>query len=570
MSVYILGINSAYHESAAALLCDGILIAAAEEERFNRQKHAKHAKVHNPNVLPLESIKYCLKEAGICFSDVDHIGYSFKPEKRYDYNLSLSEKVDANSWGTPEGEKLFYERLRQVPLDLGECFGDNIADKFHYIDHHLCHAASSFFVSPFNEAAILSIDGIGETSTTWYGHGSNNKLTRIKEFYYPHSLGLTWTKFSEYLGFGEYGAWKVMGMCAYGRPDKYSDKIKSIIKYADGELTVNPDAMQYRLSRFDGLENIFGPRRKNREKIEPRHMDIAASLQAVTNEIVFDMARDLKLATKSDNLCMAGGVALNCIANAKIFESKLFKSIFIQPAPHDAGTALGAAFYIWNHMLGNERKFTMEHSFWGPSYNKEFIKDILVRRGLDFIERSDICEHTAGLIADGNIVAWFQDRMEFGPRALGNRSILADPRRHELVEIINEKIKHREYFRPFAPSVLEEMANDWFEIPGDSLANEFMLFRYKIKDDKLGEVPAITHADGSSRPQLVNRSRNPLYHKIISEFYKLTNVPMLLNTSFNDREPIICTPEDAINTCIKSKLNYLVIANYIINLSKET
>ena len=565
--IYILGINSAYHESSAAIIKDGILIAAAEEERFNRIKHGKSAKVDNPHMLPIEAIEYCLREAEINFEDVDHIGFSFSPIKRLESNISVEEIVEPGSWGTNEGERLFYSLITEIPQKLQSLYKVDLKDRFYWIDHHVCHACSAFFVSPFNDAAVLSVDGIGEIDTVWFGEGHDKQLKSFGVSKYPDSLGFLWERISKHLGFGEYGVWKVMGMHSYGNEGAYYKCFREFVDYDDdGLLRINNHVTRFRSDHSLPIEELLGVPRRASEPLDQHHMDIAASLQKITNEVMLSYAAYLKSLTSYDNLCMAGGVALNCVANGILSMSGPFKNIYIQPSANDAGTALGAAYYIWNVLLGRDRRFVMEHAYWGPEYDRERVRRTLDFNGLKYRRLDNVAEKAAQLIADGNIIAWFQGRMEFGPRALGNRSILADPRKKELVNVINAKVKHREYFRPFAPSILKERFCEWFDGNEDAHGNVFMLNTFKVRADKRERVPAVTHIDGSSRPQIVSCQTNQKYYDLIRHFEEITGVPMVLNTSFNDNEPIICCPEDAVQTCVKTRLDYLIIDDFLVSL----
>jgi len=481
----ILGINSAYHESSAALIRDGALIAAVEEERFTRVKHGKRARVDNAHLLPIESIEYCLAEAGIKFHDIDYIGFSFNPEKRLKNNVGADPYYEPGSWGSTEGERLFYSLLRSIPEKLEALYETSLGDRFHWIDHHVCHACSAYYVSPFSDAAVLSVDGIGEYETAWLGKATGNKLSHITSQVYPDSLGFLWERISTHLGFDEYGVWKVMGMHSFGDPKHYYEYLRTIVKVdEDGFVHIDNHATQFRKQMAPALDKILGPSRKPSDPIEQRHMDIAAALQQITNETILAYAHYLKRATGSDNICMAGGVALNCVANGKLQQSKIFKNIFIQPSAHDAGTAIGAAYYIWHVVLDKKERHVMEHAFWGPQFNDTHVMKVLEFNKLSYEYVEDIADRAAQLIADGNIVAWFQGRMEFGPRALGNRSILADPRKKFLVDIINAKVKHREYFRPFAPSVLQERYHEWFEGDSRSIPAQHMLYAVGVNDEK--------------------------------------------------------------------------------------
>lgn len=560
---YILGINSAYHESSACLLRDGRIIAAVEEERFNRVKHAKIPSILNPNELPEQSIRYCLREGGISFREIDHIGFSFNPERRL-LNIAVKDKVKADSWGSRSGETCFYDKIRTVPQKLEGMFGIDISSKFNWIEHHYCHAASSYFVSPYDKAAILSIDGIGEISTTFLGIGEGNRIKIIKELQYPDSLGFLWEKFSKYLGFDEYDAAKVMGLAAYGDSNRYMEEFRSIIRIGNGDFSIDNQVLRFRVEDYGAMEDIFGEKRQSGQQISDRHKDIAAALQHITNEVVLNLARYLKDKTSTENLCIAGGVALNCTTNTRIIYESGFKNIFIQPAANDAGTSIGAAYYIQNQVLGHDKNFVMDSVYLGPKFTDMEVLSEIRNANLEYTEESEVEKKIAYLLSQGKIVGWFQGRMEVGPRALGNRSLLADPRNPNMRNMLNSKVKHREYFRPFAPSVLEEDAGKWFNIYSESLSSNWMLFAFSVKEDKKDIIPAVLHVDGTGRVQIVDNKTNKRFHKLIQEFKILTGVPMILNTSLNDNEPIVCTPKDAINTFMNTKIDSLVLNNYLV------
>ena len=567
---YILGVNCAYHKSSACLIRDGRIVAAVEEERFNRIKHAKFSLVSNPHDLPIESIRYCLRECDISPDEISHIGFSFNPVKRLRKNIKINEVVTPGDWGSEDGEQLFYDLLQTIPTKLSDLLGIDVSKRFHWIDHHLCHAASAFFVSPFEEAAVLSTDGIGEFTSTWMGYGKGNKMKRIKERGYPNSVGFLWTKMSRYLGFGEYGQGKVMGLGAYGDPCRFEKSMRRVVRYDNnGNYRVNKKLLEFRKDGHQAFEELFGKKREPDEALEERHADVAATLQKFTNDILLGLERQLFALTHSRNICRSGGVALNCLTNAFLYEHGPFEESYIQPAAHDAGTAVGACFYIWNQLLDGKREFIMSNPYLGPEYSDHEIVNAFKSKNISFETCEEPEKLTARLIADGNVIAWFQGRMEFGPRALGNRSILADPRRSSMPYILNSKVKHREYFRPFAPSVLEEKAAEWFDISKDSISNHFMLYACRVKKNKLGKIPAVTHVDGTSRIQCVTKKLNPRYYKMIREFYHLTSVPMVLNTSLNENEPIICSPLDAIDTCIRGGIEYLLIGNFLARVGCE-
>lgn len=559
---YILGINSAYHESAACLIKDGKIVAAVEEERFNRIKHAKPARVDNPDELPVNAINYCLKKAGIGLKDVDHIGFSFNPKKRLK-NIGVDKYFVKGGWGSKSGEELFYKRIRTVPEKLSKLAGKNVKNKFYWIDHHLCHAASSFFVNPYKESIIIVSDGIGEFATTWIGYGKGNKIYKIKEIFYPHSLGFLWEKMSEFLGFTEYDAGKVMGLSSYGDYKAFYDHFHKIVKFDEKDIfRIDNDIMRFRTDDFSQIERLFRvEKRVKNGPIEKVHKDIAAGLQKITEKIILRLTGYAKEKHNSKNLCLSGGVVLNCVGNESIFLVLPFEDIFIPSASHDAGTAIGAAYYIWNQILNKKRVFVYNHASWGPEYSDDEMKKALEKYNLRYRKVSNIGKEVAKLIARGNIVSWFQGKLEFGPRALGNRSILADARNGGMVDLLNYRVKRREWFRPFAPSVLEEEMGKFFYIKKVLISDRFMLFavgsRYPEK------LPAVTHVDETARVQSVDKKTNPRYYNLIKEFEKITGIPVVLNTSFNVQEPIVCSPDDAVKTFLRTNIDYLAIGDYL-------
>ena len=446
--------------------------------------------------------------------------------------------------------------------------------EFHWVNHHTAHAASAYYVSPFQEAAILVVDNAGESRSTSFFYSKNNQLKLMQEILFPASLGALWELLSIFLGFDGYDAAKVMGLAAYGNPNRYAEQFKKIVRIVpNGQFEMDNEVLQVETIEyyppsgyFQGLEDLFSV--KNREPshaFTPEHQDIAASLQAITDDIVLDMTKHLYKLVQSDNLCLAGGVALNCVSNTIAFEKGPFSHLFVQPAAHDGGTALGSAFYIWNHILGNEPREQMSHAYLGPSFTDSDMENILQKHQLIYKRTDNIEREVAQLISENNIVGFFQGRMELGPRALGNRSLLADPRHPNMREILNHKVKHREYFRPLAPSVLHEEANNWFLITKETSAAEFMLMAYSVKPSVKEKIPAVVHVDGTSRIQTVKKEVNPRYHQLISEFYKISGVPIVLNTSFNDSEPIVCTPQDAINTFFATEIDYLALGNFLVS-----
>ena len=552
----VLGINCVYHESAAALLVDGKLVAAVEEERFNRIKHGKEANFDNPHQIPERSIRYCLKAAGLTARDIDYVGYSFDPKRR--------KKSYRRDWWEPRFEETFQFRIGQVPAVIDEFFGRSLGKKLHFVSHHLAHAASAYFPSGFDRAAILTIDGIGETAGASLAKGVGTKVKEIEIFDYPHSMGFLWEVFSSYLGFSHYDASKAMGLAAYGNPEVFREKFQLIFRSENENFGIAQGFLGMTPESHEKVVALFGPPRYEDDPFEPRHGDIAAALQEATDAAVMALVRRIKRLVPFENLCLAGGVGLNCVANEAVLKSGEFTNLFIPSAPHDAGTAIGAAFAIHAETQKTPPQRGYSTPYLGPSFNKREIAAAIKVSGLKARRSKSPARDAAKLIADGKIVAWFQGRMEFGPRALGNRSLLADPRRAEMRDILNQKVKHREDFRPFAPSVLAEHADDWFDIGPRSASHEFMLFTPRVLADKLSRIPAVVHKDGSARVQLVSRKLNPRYHELISAFHKLTGVPIVINTSFNDSEPIVCTPTDAIVTFRKSGIDALVIDDMIL------
>ncbi len=560
----ILGISSFYHDSAAALIKDGQLIAAAHEERFTRKKHDRN--------LPINAVKYCLEEGKIKISDLDYIGFYDRPFIKFERLLftylhyfprGFSSFVKAiPRWIK---EQLFIRSIIKEELKYeGEIL---------FADHHVSHAASAFLVSPFKEAAILTVDGVGEWSTATEGIGKDNDINILKEIKFPHSLGLLYSAFTYYLGFKVNSAeYKVMGLAPYGKPIYY-DKILQIINISDdGSFVMDMDYFEYPYGlqmTNDNFHKLFGgPPIPYESKPTQREFDIAASIQKVTNEIMVKMALDLHKKTGLKKLCLAGGVALNCVANGKILEETPFDDLFIQPAAGDAGGALGIAFYIYNTVLKNNRSFVMKHAYWGPEYSEQEIKDTLENYGAVYkrYERDELLKNTAELINMQNVVGWFQGRMEYGPRALGSRSILADPRDPKMKDNLNMKIKFREAFRPFAPSVMLDKTKEYFDIP---IPSPYMLLVCQVKEDKR-VIPSVTHVDGSARIQTVDKEFSPLYYDLIAEFEKQTGLPVIINTSFNVRgEPIVCSPEDAYKNFMNTKMDYLVMGPFIMDKREQ-
>ncbi|MBM3227729.1 carbamoyl transferase [Candidatus Peribacteria bacterium] len=568
--VHILGINSAYHESSACIVKNGELISFIEEERLNRKKHSKPARVDNADDLPVASIRYCVEAAGIDLDKIDAIAYNFQPEERLRQQVGADNGHDiaAGSWGTPEGEQAFFESNQRAVQKLNELFHRDISSIFHYVKHHVAHAAGAYHSSGFPSAAILIVDGIGESKSTWIGAGKGKEISELSEIDYPNSIGFLWEKMSEFLGFSEYDAEKVMGLASCGDADNELPGIRMIVDSSlPGTFKVNNEIMLFRTGDFTKIEQLFSiARRKKEEPLTQKHKNIAAALQRVTEEVVLNLAKEVKEQTGERRLCMAGGTALNVASNARLAEEGLFDEIYIQPAANDAGGAVGAAFQIHTDVLGLDRPTPVPHAYQGPQYANENIAEVLAAHGdaveYRFVEK--MAEATAKLLADGKLIAWFQGKMEAGPRALGHRSLLADPRHREAMDWINSKVKRREDFRPLAPSVLEEHVQRWFEtgrtIPDPA---KYMLMAFKTKANKKHLIPAVVHVDDTSRIQSVSKETSPEYWQLIEEFRKLTGIPMVLNTSLNVQEPIVCSPEDAIKTFLDSKMDYLVLENYL-------
>ena len=551
----------------------GEIIAAAQEERFTRKKHDFH--------FPQNAIKYCLSEAGIGVNDIDFVGFYDKPFVKFERILETYLSV------APMGIQSFIQAIPMwlhqklwipdlIKKELG-CSGEII-----FAEHHESHTASAFFPSPFENAAILTADGVGEWTTTSMGIGRENKIDIIYEIKFPHSLGLLYSAFTYYCGFKvNRGEYKLMGAAPYGEP-KYVDLIMNelIDLKEDGSFKLNMkyfgylDNLKMTNARFNRL---FGmPPRKAETKMEQKYLDIARSTQVVTEEVMLRMAKRLYKETRLKNICLAGGVALNCVANGRIIRETPFENIFVQPAAGDAGGALGVAQFIWYQYLGNERKVdgkkdSMRASYLGPSFSNNCIRDFLKNNQIPFeeLENDRLVQKTAQLIAEKNVIGWFQGRMEFGPRALGNRSILGDARFPEMKDTVNMKIKFREAFRPFAPSVLKEKASEYFDMRND-LESPYMLIVAPVREDKR-VIPAVTHVDYSARIQTVKREDNPIYYDLINEYYKLTGVPAIINTSFNVRgEPIVCIPEEAYKCFMRTNMDYLLMGNFLLDKKKQT
>ena len=570
--MYILGINAVFHDSSACIFKDGILLAAAEDERFTQIKHGKRPVPFSTYELPYHAIDYCLKVAGITLKDVDHIAYSFNPYLLIDEDkardpltlipfqptASLKEVAEVNPWNN-----LFLSSILNAPGQLVDGYPHHLQKRFlnaketdwswHWVDHHLAHAASAFYPAPYEEAAILTMDGRGEIATTTYNIGQQNHITRLAEVGLPNSLGLLYEQITSHLGFlHSSDEYKVMALASYGKPVFVKDFREMIQIRDNGQYTINNLHFEER----------FGPKRLRHEDFTAHHFNIAHSLQKVLEETALELVQWLHEQTKVDNLTMAGGVALNCVLNARIRDRGPFKNIWVQPASGDSGTALGAAMHIdIQERKPDSKAFIMSHAYWGPEYTDAEIGKFLDWAKVPYKKMENVAMETAKILAEDKIIGWFQGRMEYGPRALGSRSILASPIHPDMQRRLNE-VKDREDFRPVAPVVLEEDAATWFK---DGSVSPYMLFIYDVAEDKKGKIPAVEHTDGTARIQTINRDQHPLYYDLISEFKKLTGVPVLVNTSFNTlSKPIVCTPRDAIACFWTSPFDVLVMGSYLI------
>jgi len=570
-----LGINAAYHESAAALLIGDRLVCAVEEERLSRIKHAKPAFVSNPDELPWRAIQACLDAGGLnSLSDCDAIGYSLMPGRRAATVGRDPYPIESDTgFGTARGEAEFDRRVRRVPQLLAEYAGNpSIANRVHFVAHHRAHAASAFFCSPFERAALLVIDGIGESATAWLGRGTQAGLEELEEIPYPHSIGLLWERVAVYLGFTEYDACKIMGLAAYGDPDRFDqefDRLFTVTTNTDvnsGAVPFNIDASlaRFRSDGVAGLESLFGPKRRTESPLTPRFADVAAGLQKRTELAVLALCRRLANATSETSLAYSGGVALNCVANARIELEGPFDRLYIIGAAHDAGTAIGAAAEVAPDLW--RRKTTRPQAvspLLGPSYSSAEIDLALQQFGGTNKVVADPIDQAVSLLIDGNIIGWFQGSLEFGPRALGSRSLLVDPRHSTVRGRLNARVKHREQFRPFGAAVLAEHASEWFEIPthrdGLQHSRDLMIAAYRVHPGKAKQIPAVVHHDGTCRIQIVDRAANPLLHRVLGAFFEQTGVPILLNTSFNDQEPLVATPEDALRTFAQTEIDALFL-----------
>jgi len=564
----ILGINYLGHDAAASLLVDGELVAAIEEERFHRYR--KHF-----GGFPEQAMRYCLDTAGLNMSQVEHLAYYISPTAL----LNAKGWVEAfRPWYSIRGKLIYLSRL----LYLYHCatlrgrvrkhFPDFNPDaRIHYVAHHDAHMASAFFPSAFEEADIISIDGIGEWESTVIGEGRGNCITRTSSIYFPNSLGYLYSAVTRHLGFKvNNDEYKVMGLSGYGDPSRYRALFKRILQFrSDGSFVLDPRYFSLGVgwgqvsSRF--IEESALTERMPESELLQEHMDMSAAIQEVAEEAGLHLARHLQKKTGRRHLCMAGGVALNCLMNAKILQETDYQDIFIQPAAYDASGSLGSALWTQHQILGHPRSFTMRHAYYGYESNEEEIRSALERYKdrITFHRSENVCAETAGIIAEQNIVGWFQGRMEWGPRALGNRSILADPRQRKMMDIVNDRVKHREDFRPFAPSCKIESYQDYFEL---QIPSAYMLLICNVKKAMRERIQAVTHTDGTARYHTVERTANPRYWELLDEFEKISGVPVLLNTSFNVRgETIVMTPDDALRCFLGTGIDILVLGDWIVH-----
>jgi carbamoyltransferase len=572
--MYILGINAYHGGASACLIRDGQLVAAVEEERFSRIKYQAG--------FPIESIRFVLGEAGIGPQDLDHVGISRKPtanlvkkalfafQKRPSLKL-IGDRLN-NSMKVGDLKSVFCESLG---VESG-----SLKAQFHNVEHHRAHMASAFFVSPFKEAAIFSVDGMGDFVSTMWGTGRGTHLEVSGEINFPHSLGLFYTAVTQWLGFPKYGdEGKVMGLAPLGKPI-HLDKMRELVKihrdgtfelgldyfvhHAEGAtMTWNQGEPNLGMLYSDKLVELFGEPRVQYGEITEYHQDVAASLQAMLEEAEMALVCKLQCETGQKALCMAGGVALNSAFNGKILPETGFKEIYIQPAAGDAGTSLGVCYYIYHQLLRQPRSYVMNDAYTGPQYSDEDVRAALDTAGLAYeqLDEDALVQRAAEIVAAGNVLGWFQGRLEWGPRALGNRSIIADPRREDMKDILNARIKHREKFRPFAPSILQEHVGEYFD---QNYPDPFMIKVYNVLPEKRAVIPAVTHVDGTGRLQTVDREHSPLYWKLINAFKEQTGVPVVLNTSFNENEPIVCTPDEAIAVLLRTKMDALAIGPYLV------
>ena len=581
---FVLGINAFHGDSSACLFGDGRLLAAAEEERFRRLKHWAG--------FPSEGIASCLNEAGVSLADVDHVAIN-QDLRANALRKALYALIKRPSLGQIRDRIRNRSRRASVGQELERLIpGQRLRARIHHVEHHLCHLASAFLVSPFREAAAVSVDGFGDFASAAWGLGRGSGIEVDEEVYFPHSLGVFYEAMTQYLGFPYYGdEYKVMGLAPYGEP-RYLEKMREIVRLKnDGTYQLDLRFFRHASERVEyewdncepwvgtlytsALEEFLGPARAKDEGLAQFHRDMARSVQAMYEEAFFHLLRAVHRRYPLDALALAGGCAMNSVANGKIFARTPFKKLYVQPAAGDAGGAIGAAAYVWSQLSGS-RPRAMNHAYWGPAFTNGAIEALLDSRrtevdsaGCQVVRMEDegqLCRTAARAIADGLITGWFQGRMEWGPRALGNRSIVCDPRRTDMKEILNEKIKRRESFRPFAPSILREAVAEWFETDDDV---PFMTQVYQLRPEKRPLIPAVTHVDGSGRLQTVTRDTNPRYYRLIECFRDLTGIPVVLNTSFNENEPVVCKPEEALECFLRTRMDLLVLGDWVVRRDRN-
>ncbi len=574
--MYILGLNAYHADSSAALFKDGVMIAASEEERFRRVKHWAG--------FPSEAIKFCLKDANISIDDVAHIAIGRDPKAKLFKKIVFAASHPQIGLRAIQNRFLNAKKVASLSHEFVKLYPgiseDKIKEKIHHVEHHHAHLASAFYASPFEEAALLSIDGSGDFTTTMLGQGNGTKITELTSIDFPHSIGVFYSAFTQYLGFPHYGdEYKIMGLAPYGKP-LYTDKLKNVVKLtADGLFQLDlsyfsvtqGNVISYgddHIPKVDQLyseklADLFGPVRSKDEELSQFHRDIAASVQRYTEEIIFHLLEGLHKKTNTTTLCLAGGVAQNSVANGKITRNTPFKEVYIPSAGHDAGISMGAAMYVHHQTLSNKRKPSIRSAYTGSHFSNAAIANLLKGEKVNFVQYADdeLFEIVSDSLINGGVVGWFNGRAEFGPRALGARSILADPRRQDAKELLNAKVKRRESFRPFAPSILKEYVNEYFEV-NDSVP--FMEKVFPIRKEKQSLLPAVTHVDGTGRLQTVEKDVNPRYYKLIEAFYRKSGVPVLLNTSFNENEPIVNSPLEALDCFRRTNMDMLVLENIII------
>ena len=570
--MYILGISCYYHDSAAAILKDGQLIAVAEEERFSRVKH--------DNSFPEKSIQFCFDMAGITREEITYVVFYEKPFLKFERTFlnSIDYAPKTLSFFTESMKKWFFEHLWIKSRILGEL--KIPPGKLLFCEHHLSHAASAFFCSPFDKSAVITIDGVGEWTTASWGKANGNRIDIKQEIRFPHSLGLLYSVFTSFVGFEvNEGEYKTMGLAPYGKP-KYVEEIYKLLKLSeDGsfELKLDYFAYHYSLKKVYSkkFEEIFGKVNKKPDRVKTYYADIAASIQQVLEERLIKIASYVQKKTGLENLCFAGGVALNSVANWKIFKETEFKHIYIQPAAGDSGGALGAALWVYRTVLNKKNRFVLDNAYWGASETNEQIEQFLIKQNIRYKKPKDekkLLDQVADKLSKGKVVGWLQNKFEWGPRALGNRSILADPRKKKMKDLVNSKIKFREGFRPFAPSVNLEDAGSFFEISKaeKEFPFRFMLYVVDVKESKRSELEAVTHEDGTARPQFVDKNTNPRYHRLIKSFGQKIGTPVILNTSFNLKgEPIVNTAEEAFDTFSRSGIDSLVLGDFIVEKERQ-